>query len=235
MSQERPEKSATEASPLGKVNKLVESHGAIQPGKGILSGVIALALGMLAVLSVLAMRFPAYLTTPEFRHVYDVTTLRYLLFGGMVIAGALALTNIVLGRARYLSAWAFGFLTVALLMGGPGTPIEDFPDHTPYVGLDFFVLDLLGSTPVFVFIGKLFPPRKDHPLLRPEQRLLGGVVEHADDQRVEAPRSPFDDVDVTVRDGVERPRTQGGQAHLNLPEYEDEGVAVGQSPRGKPV
>ena len=112
----------------------------------LLSGVVALALGMLAVLSVLAMRFPAYLTTPELRAVYDVTTLRYLLFGGMVLAGALALTNIVLGRARYLSAWAFGFLGVAQLLGGPGTPIEDFPDHTPYLGLDFFVLDLLGSS-----------------------------------------------------------------------------------------
>ena len=155
-------------SALGKVNKLVESHGSLQTGKGLVSGVIALSLGMLAVLSVLAMRFPAYLTTPEFRHVYDVTTLRYLLFGGMVIAGALALTNIVLGRARYVSAWAFGFLLTAQLLGGPGTPIEDFPDHTPYVGLDFFVLDLLGSTLLFVFIEKLFPLKKNQPVFRPE-------------------------------------------------------------------
>jgi hypothetical protein len=73
---QRPEGPRDESS-LGKVNKLVESHGALQPGKGLVSGVIALSLGMLAVLSVLAMRFPAYLTTPEFRHVYDVTTLRY--------------------------------------------------------------------------------------------------------------------------------------------------------------
>lgn len=159
---EAPSEAEAESS-LGKVNKLVESHGSLQPGKGLVSGVIALSLGMLAVLSVLAMRFPAYLTTPEFRHVYDVTTLRYLLFGGMVIAGALALTNIVLGRARYLSAWAFAFLVTAQLLGGPGTPIEDFPDHTPYVGLDFFVLDLLGSTLLFVFIEKLFPSRRISP------------------------------------------------------------------------
>ncbi len=155
-------------SALKKVNELATSHGSLQPGKGLVSGVIALSLGMLAVLSVLAMRFPAYLTTPEFRHVYDVTTLRYLLFGGMVLAGTLALVNVVLGRARWLAAWAFLFLGVAQLMGGPGTPIEDFPDHTPYVGVDFFVLDLLGSTLVFVFIEKLFALKKDQPVFRPE-------------------------------------------------------------------
>jgi sterol desaturase/sphingolipid hydroxylase (fatty acid hydroxylase superfamily) len=159
---------AGEPSALRKVNQLASSHGALEPGKGLVSGVVALCLAMLAVLAVLAMRFPAYLTTPELRHAYDVATLRYLLFGGMVLAGALAITNIVLGRKRWLSAWAFGFLVVAQLLGGPGTPIEDFPDHTPYVGLDFFVLDLLGSTLVFVFIEKLFPLKKDQPVFRPE-------------------------------------------------------------------
>lgn len=155
-------------SALGKVNDLSASHGELQTGKGMVSGVTALCLSMLAVLSVLAMRFPAYLTTPEFRHVYDVTTLRYLLFGGMVIAGALSLMNILLGRVRWLSAWAFAFLVTALLLGGPGQPIADFPDNTPYIGLDFFVLDLLGSTLVFVFIEKLFALKKDQPVFRPE-------------------------------------------------------------------
>lgn len=165
---ERESESRGAESSLGKVNKLVESHGALQTGRGVLSGVVALSLAMLAVLSVIAMRFPAYLTTPEFRHVYDVTTLRYILFGGMVLSGAIALTNILLGRARYISAWAFGFLLTAQLLGGPGTPIEDFPDHTPYVGLDFFVLDLFGSALVFVFIEKLFPLKKNQPVFRPE-------------------------------------------------------------------
>jgi sterol desaturase/sphingolipid hydroxylase (fatty acid hydroxylase superfamily) len=36
------------------------------------------------------------------------------------------------------------------------------------VGLDFFVLDLLGSTLLFVFIEKLFPLKKNQPVFRPE-------------------------------------------------------------------
>jgi sterol desaturase/sphingolipid hydroxylase (fatty acid hydroxylase superfamily) len=129
---------------------------------------------------VIAFHFPAYLTTPEVRHVYDVTTLRYVLFAAMVIAGAVALFNIILGRKRWLAVAAFAFVLVAQLLGGATVPVGDFPDDTPYVGLDFFVLDLLGSSLLFVFIEKLFPLRRDQPVFRPEWQtdLTHFVVNH---------------------------------------------------------
>jgi sterol desaturase/sphingolipid hydroxylase (fatty acid hydroxylase superfamily) len=48
-------------------------------------------------------------------------------------------------------------------------PVDsNFPDNTPYIGLDWFILDLLGSTLIFIFIEKLFALRKDQPVFRPE-------------------------------------------------------------------
>jgi sterol desaturase/sphingolipid hydroxylase (fatty acid hydroxylase superfamily) len=47
-------------------------------------------------------------------------------------------------------------------------PVNDFAHGTPYIGLDWFILDLLGSTLIFVFIEKLFALRKDQPVFRPE-------------------------------------------------------------------
>ncbi len=44
----------------------------------------------------------------------------------------------------------------------------NFPDHTPYIGLDWFILDLLGSSLIFIFIEKLFAHRKDQPVFRAE-------------------------------------------------------------------
>ena len=32
--------------PIDKLNRLTESHGALEPGKGMISGIIALALAM---------------------------------------------------------------------------------------------------------------------------------------------------------------------------------------------
>ena len=44
----------------------------------------------------------------------------------------------------------------------------NFPDHTPYIGLDWFILDLLGSSLIFIFIEKLFAHRKNQPVFRAE-------------------------------------------------------------------
>lgn len=163
-----PNPSAKAVEAMDKLNRLAESHGRLNTGKGLRSGVFALVLAMLCLLGVLAFHFPAYLTTPELRHAYDVATLRQLLFWSMVVAGGIAVANMVFGRARWLSAAAFGFVLVSALMGGSQVPVGDFPDHTPYIGLDWLVLDLFGSALLFIFVEKLFALRKDQPVFRAE-------------------------------------------------------------------
>ncbi len=158
----------SENDPSQKLTQLVTSHGDLRRGTGLLSGVVALTLAVCSLLGVIAFHFPAYLSTPEMRHVYDVTTLRYIMLGAMVVAGGVSLGNIILGRSRWLAAVAFTVLVVAQVLGGPTTPIPDFPDHTPYLGLDFLILDLLGSTLIFVVLEKLMPLRVDQPVFRAE-------------------------------------------------------------------
>jgi len=153
---------------LDKLNRLTESHGTLRPGHGLVSGAIALSLAILCFLGVLAFHFPEYLTTPELRKSYDVDTLRVVMYWAMVVAGGMALFNIAFGRARWLSAAAFALVALTALLGGHKVPVRDFADHTPYIGLDWFILDLLGSTLIFVFIEKLFPLRQDQPVFRAE-------------------------------------------------------------------
>ena len=154
---------------LDKLNQLTESHGALKPGHGLISGVIALSLAILCFLGVLAFHFPQYLTTPELRKSYNVDVVRLLMFWSLVISGGLALFNIVFSRARWLAFAAFVLIALTLALGGHKVPVNsDFPDHTPYIGLDWFILDLLGSTLIFIFIEKLFALRKDQPVFRPE-------------------------------------------------------------------
>ena len=52
---------------LKKLNHFTESHGALRPGRGLITGVIALTLAILCFLGVMAFHFPQYLTTPELR------------------------------------------------------------------------------------------------------------------------------------------------------------------------
>lgn len=153
---------------LDKLNQLTESHGALRPGHGMVTGVIALSLASLCFLGVLAFHFPEYLTTPELRKSYNVDVIRKIMLGALVLAGSLALLNIIRGRVRWLSAAAFAVIGLTLALGGHKVPVNDFADNTPYIGLDWFILDLLGSTLIFVFIEKLFALRRDQPVFRAE-------------------------------------------------------------------
>ncbi|GAA6141989.1 sterol desaturase family protein [Hydrogenophaga sp. 5NK40-0174] len=153
---------------FSKINQLSESHGELRTGKGFVSGVIALSLAMLCFLGVLAFHFPQYLTTPELRQSYDVDTIRLIMFVAMVVSGGLSLVNILLRRTPWLSFVAFGFVVLTAFLGGHKVPVNDFADGTPYIGLDWFILDLLGSALIFIFIEKLFAHRKDQPVFRPE-------------------------------------------------------------------
>ncbi|MCU0943631.1 MAG: sterol desaturase family protein, partial [Hydrogenophaga sp.] len=67
------------------------------------------------------------------------------------------------------AAGAFSLVLLSALLGGHAVEVDpNFPDHTPYIGLDWFILDLLGSALIFIFIEKLFALRKDQPVFRPE-------------------------------------------------------------------
>ena len=155
-------------APLEETRELLHKDGELKPGSGMVSSIIALSLGFLSLLAVLAFHFPQYLTTPDLRHKYSVDVLRQLLLAALLVAGGMSLANIILGRARKLSMVAFALVIAATALGGSRVPVGDFPDHTPYIGLDWFILDLLGSTLIFVVIEKLFPLYKGQTLFRKE-------------------------------------------------------------------
>ena len=155
-------------APVGEARELLKKDGHLRGSQTGVSTVIALSLGFLCLLGVLAFHYPQYLTTPELRHKYSVDLLRQLLLGGLLIAGGISLGNVILNRRRNLNLIAFAMVIVATAMGGSRVPVENFPDHTPYIGLDWFILDLLGSTLIFVAIEKLFPLYKGQAVFRKE-------------------------------------------------------------------
>jgi len=162
-------------APVGLVRETIDdtgdllaSHGPLKFGQGLIATIVALTLGALCLLAVLAFHFPEYLTTPELRHKYSVDVLRQLLLAGLLAAGGLSLACIVLGVRRNLNLLAFALVIAAVALGGSRVPVGDFPDDTPYIGLDWFILDLLGSTLIFIVLEKLFPLYRDQLVFRKE-------------------------------------------------------------------
>ncbi|MES2152244.1 MAG: sterol desaturase family protein [Pseudomonadota bacterium] len=153
---------------VGQTTGLLSQDGPIQPGIGLASGIVALLLALLTLLGVLAFHFPQYLTTPELRHAYSPDLIRHLMFAALLLAGTISLLNVLFKRQRSLNAVAGAVVLACLALGGSHVPVADFPDHTPYIGLDWFILDLLGSTVIFAAIEKLFPLYRGQTIFRKE-------------------------------------------------------------------
>ncbi|MGB0134958.1 sterol desaturase family protein, partial [Dokdonella sp.] len=147
---------------------LLGADGPLRFGKGLIATIIALVLGVLCLLGVIAFHFPEFLTTPELRRQYSVDVLRQAMLVALLIAGGLSLANLLVGVRRKLNLIAFALVVAAVALGGSRVPVGNFPDNTPYIGLDWFILDLLVSTLVFVAIEKLLPLRKGQPVFRKE-------------------------------------------------------------------
>ena len=159
--------------------------GRLESTAGTLAGGLALALSVLIVAVVSALRFSDGQFGALLGRSIDIGVLREVLFFGMAIAGGLAVANLVQGRGRWLNGATVALILVAIALGGHRVPIADLPPGTPYLGLDRFALNLLGSSLIFIAIEKLSPLRAQ-AVLRPEWRtdstylivnhLLAGLV-----------------------------------------------------------
>lgn len=151
-----------------ETSDLLKQSGPLPKGLGLASGVLALTLAILSLLGVAAFHYPQYLTTPELRRAYSPDVIRHILFAALVLSGSISLLNVLFKRRRSLNAVAGVLVLISVAAGGSHVPVADFPDHTPYIGLDWFILDLLGSTIIFAALEKLFPLYKGQLLFRKE-------------------------------------------------------------------
>ncbi|WP_415893711.1 sterol desaturase family protein [Neptuniibacter sp. PT8_73] len=141
--------------------------GELRFGEGRISGYIAVTLALLSLLGVCAFHFPEYLTTPELRAAYDANVLRTVMFVSLIISGSLGLLNFVRNTNKRAGLLAWILIVIAIALGGHRVEVGDIPTDTPYIGLDWFILDLLGSTLIFIFSEKIIPHRTQ-AILRPE-------------------------------------------------------------------
>jgi hypothetical protein len=141
-------------------------------GEGRISGVVSVAIGLLSIGAVLCLRFPGWLTTPELRQHYDLPLLRLVLAVAMAAAVCLAFVSFALNRRKHLGAVGLSAVLLAMLLGGPYTPVQEFEQSAAYVGLDWLVLDLFFTGVAFIALERIFPRViRDARVLREDWRL----------------------------------------------------------------
>ena len=133
-------------------------------GSGWISGVGAVALGVLGAGAVLCIRYPALLTVPDARALYPMALIRFLIHVLLVGAFGLALLSIVLSRRAPLGLTALALVLAALLLGGSQVDVGSL-DGARYLGLDWFLLNVLVLAMLFVPLEQVFA-RLPQPVLR---------------------------------------------------------------------
>lgn len=131
-------------------------------GEGKISGYLSVFLAVLSFGAVLAFHFPQYLTTPEFRAVYPVEVLRWVLLAALVLSFGFALTSFMLSGKTRLGLIGVVISAVAILLGGAGVEVRDFEQSIYTISLDWLLIDIVVLSAIFIPL-ELFLPK------RPEQ------------------------------------------------------------------
>ena len=129
-------------------------------GSGWVSGVAAVFLGAVGLLAVVCFHFPALLTMPELRAVYPMGAVRAAVEIVIGAAFLLGLLSLALRRRKTLGATGVALALVAGLLGGGTVAVDGPVSASPYLGLDWFLLNVLMLCAVFVPIEKIVPLRR---------------------------------------------------------------------------
>jgi sterol desaturase/sphingolipid hydroxylase (fatty acid hydroxylase superfamily) len=135
-------------------------------GTGWLSGVVSVVLGAIGLAAVFCFHFPSLLTVPELRSLYPVPFIRALLHLVLVWSFIAGVISVCLRRRKILGMTGIGLTLVAALLGGSRVALEGELTSGPFLGLDWFVLNLIAYSAVFVPLERLFARRPEQDLLR---------------------------------------------------------------------
>lgn len=154
-----------------KIRRELEAPPALQRfGSGWISGVLGLVLGVAGLFIVLSLLAPGTFSMPELQRFHDRAAFRLALHGLLIGAFLCSALSLALRRDRTLGTAGLAATLVAALIGGShATAVA--PDVTPlFLGLDFFVLNVLFTGFLFVPVERIFPHRPDQAIFREEWR-----------------------------------------------------------------
>ena len=138
-------------------------------GSGWISGMLSIALAIVGLSVVLCLMYPQLLTIADVRAYYHVGAIRLLVHMVLVTAFFLGGISVTLRHSKVLGFTGMILVLVATLMGGSHASQRLEGQSDIYLGLDFFLLNLILLGSIFIPIERVFKQR-EQPILRGEWR-----------------------------------------------------------------
>jgi lathosterol oxidase len=149
-----------------QVHVALETTEPMSFGYGFISGLISAILGITGFGIVLSLRFPQYLAYAQVRPLHSFEYLRAAIHVVLVASFLLGSVSAFLRTNKTLALTGIGFTLAAALIGGSRVPIGTDDGRASWLGVDFFVLNLILYSAVFVPLERVFALRADQPVFR---------------------------------------------------------------------
>jgi sterol desaturase/sphingolipid hydroxylase (fatty acid hydroxylase superfamily) len=167
MSADRPPPAA--AAPRAHVS--LQTSEPIAFGHGWISGFLSALFGVVGLGAVLCFHFPDLLTMPRLRAYYPLPYIRATLHVLLVASFLLGVLSVCLRRNKALGLIGMTATVVAALLGGSRVPITGELRDGPFLGLDWFLLNLIVYSALYVPLERFFALRPEQPTFRPQWRV----------------------------------------------------------------
>ena len=152
--------------PAPKSHVSLETTEPTSFGYGFISGLLSALLGIAGFGAVLAFHFPQYLTYAELRPLYAEGYLRAIVHITLVASFLLGSASAFLRANKMLALTGIGFTLAAALLGGSQAPVGGGMTGQSWLGLDFFILNLLLYSAVFIPLERIFARKREQHLFR---------------------------------------------------------------------
>ena len=123
---------------------------------GFALGVVSVLLGAAGVGAVLCLWYPAILTTPALRDVYDMRLIRWIIKAGLITGFVCGVASLLIKRRKALGLTGVALAMLATLMGGSQVEVSTPVRQSDHLGLDWFLINLLLLATLFVPLEALF-------------------------------------------------------------------------------
>jgi sterol desaturase/sphingolipid hydroxylase (fatty acid hydroxylase superfamily) len=131
---------------------------------------LGIVLGLTGLAYVLVLRIPGTFATPQMQELYGHPFFRLALHAVLLFAFACAALSLVLRKGKALGTFGAGVTLAAVCLGGSRATAL-VPDPSPlFLGLDWFVLNVLLTGLLFIPFERLFPLRPEQSIFRNEWR-----------------------------------------------------------------
>lgn len=144
----------------------LETTEPVMLGHGWIAGLISALLGIFGLGVVVCIRFPS-LTMPPLRSYYSLPHIRATLHLVLVASFILGTVSVCLRRNKMLGSVGILLTLVAALLGGANVPVGNLADET-FLGLDWFVLNLMIYSAIYIPLERLFAKYPEQPTFRKE-------------------------------------------------------------------